>query len=646
MAKAIWGIDFGNWSLKVVRALYDKKSDALTVNLYDEFVYGELPCGYEASPLDKHREGIIAFQKKYDIAGGDDLCVAVTGSEVFSRFINLPPVAESLDQIIRYEARQQIPFDINDVVWDYQRVKEGEEEPGEEIEVGLFALKRERVAELLDLLAPWRKNLRVIQDAPLAVYNFLAFEGRVDEPWIVLDVGGATADVLVLNPPRYWVRTLLVAGGDLTNSLVQKLGVSIPEAELIKARAGRSAHREQILRTLQPVFDEITNEVQRSLGYYKSLVKDVRFDRILALGNAMRLEGMQQVLGSGLQYKVEPLRELRRIRVADSVDKEKLRDSLPGVCAALGLLVQGAGASRVTINMVPEDIAAAAEISRKKPWILAAAAGVVVIAGVLYGAELMYGQDVKGVQQNQSWSVVEKADTVQKQYTSEISKADALKAQIQSMAQLDADRGIYMQLLGVLSSTVPQDVYFSSLDFRWGSPSSVGGAAPAVVGFGRVAGPPSGFRGPGVGGFGGPPIGGPGFGAGTSTSSARGFPQSSTPTAGPDSQLLMVFNAETSHYKNYDAYIASVLDNLRKATFPDSGTPAFTKVEMTGQPTDIWRKADTGEVVSAPGAGAGEEGLLHFVDFSGYAIVNTKMSASPAAPGAPAAPAAGGASGR
>ncbi len=68
MAKAIWGIDFGNWSLKVVRALYDKKSDTLTVNLYDEFVYGELPCGFEASPLEKHREGIIAFQKKYEIA--------------------------------------------------------------------------------------------------------------------------------------------------------------------------------------------------------------------------------------------------------------------------------------------------------------------------------------------------------------------------------------------------------------------------------------------------------------------------------------------------------------------------------------------------------------------------------------------------
>ncbi len=634
MAKAIWGIDFGNWSLKVVRALYDKKSDVLTVNLYDEFVYGELACGYEAAPLEKHREGIIAFQQKYEIAGGDDLCVGVTGSEVFSRFINLPPVAESLDQIIRYEARQQIPFDINDVVWDYQRVKEEQEEPGEEIEVGLFALKRERVQELLDLLAPWRSNLRVIQNAPLAVYNFLEYEGRVDEPCIVLDVGGATADVLVLNPPRYWVRTLLVAGNDLTNALVQKLGVSIPEAELIKARAGRSAHREQILRTLQPVFDEITNEVQRSLGYYKSLVREVKFDRILALGNAMRLEGMQQVLGGGLQYRVEPLREMRHIEVADSVDQEKLLEALPGACAALGLAVQGAGRSRITINMVPEDIATAVEISRKKPWILAAAAGVFVIALLLCGAEYMYGQDVKGVEAAVPWDVVDEANNVQKQYSSEMSKAQAVKTQIESMATLDVSRGIFLQLLGSLSEAVPMDVYLVDLSFRWGTPSSVTDMFPSTSGSTGLRGMPAGF-----GGLGGPGTG-PVFGGasprGASARAGGAWPQSTTPSAGGDSQLLMVFEAETSHYQQYDEYIKTVLAGLAKSTYPGTDVRAFTKVEMVGAPKDVWRKADTGEAVSAPaGADAGGEGLLHFVAFSGYGVVNTKTEPGPAAAGGP-----------
>ena len=101
----------------------------------------------------------------------------------------------------------------------------------------------------------------------------------------------------------------------------------------------------------------------------------------------------------------------------------------------------------------------------------------------------------------------------------------------------------------------------------------------------------------------------------------------------------MVFSAETSHIRNFGEYIKGVLDHLSKATFPGASTPAFSKVEMTGQPKDVWRNAATGEEVKAPAGGAiqGEEELLHFVSFSGEAVVNTKMQAGAAPSGGAAA---------
>jgi len=65
----------------------------------------------------------------------------------------LPPVeTKKIPDIVRYEARQQIPFDLNDVVWDYQRMGGGAVEEGFalETEVGLFAMKREAVFRALD----------------------------------------------------------------------------------------------------------------------------------------------------------------------------------------------------------------------------------------------------------------------------------------------------------------------------------------------------------------------------------------------------------------------------------------------------------------------------------------------------------------
>ena len=46
--------------------------------------------------------------------------VAISGHAVFSRFVKLPPVEpEKVYQIIQYEAQQNVPFPMNEVVWDY-----------------------------------------------------------------------------------------------------------------------------------------------------------------------------------------------------------------------------------------------------------------------------------------------------------------------------------------------------------------------------------------------------------------------------------------------------------------------------------------------------------------------------------------------
>ena len=79
---------------------------------------------------------------------GDRVAVSVSGQTGLARFIKLPPVeAKKIPDIVRYEARQQIPFDLNDVIWDYQRIGGGAEEEGIalETEIGLFAMKRDAV---------------------------------------------------------------------------------------------------------------------------------------------------------------------------------------------------------------------------------------------------------------------------------------------------------------------------------------------------------------------------------------------------------------------------------------------------------------------------------------------------------------------
>ena len=671
MAKIIWGLDFGNWSLKVARGSYDKKSDTLTVDLLDEIIYGELPCGYDAAPNEKQRAGISAFQGKYQIPPGDDLCVSVSGGEVFSRFINLPPVPESIDEIIRYEARQQIPFDIDDVVWDYQPVKE-EHEIGEEIEVGLFALKKERVEELMALLEPWRKNLRVVQNAPLAVYNMLAYEGLVDEPAIVLDVGATTTDVLVVNPPRFWVRTLLVAGDDLTNALMEQFGINNAEAEKIKRAAARSQHRDQILRVLQPVFDDLTNEVQRSLGYYKSIARDVKFGRVLAMGSALKMTGLTQMLAGGLQYQVQPVTQLSRIQVADTIDQERLPGLLAGASAAIGLLVQGAGQARVRINMVPEEIAMSGAVSAKKPWLLAAAASLLVAVIIATAGEHLLLQEVLAAPQEVQWGPLDRAKQQESEYTAAVSAAKAVSSKLTGLASEGIDRDIHLRVIPAFLNTLPEDVYIPHFKVEWLEPAEIE-AGPAPIGSGsagpRGAGRRAGFSapGPGIGAggaldeaagaaareagmaegmaqamasrqamdgmraaairadAGGPRgrAGGAGRGAGRGRGGGRGGAAGAAGAAAEivaertdKSRLVLRFAGESQNTSG--KFIQTdVFEALRQAQLPDSNEDAFEEVKMIGELRDTYRDRSTLDAAAGPG-----EGVQLYVSFEGYAVVN------------------------
>ncbi len=88
---------------------------------------------------------------------GEQVAMSVPGQTSLTRFIQLPPVeAKKVHQIVQYEAKQQIPFALEDVVWDYQRLGSGIEEGGFllDAEVGLFAMKRDALAQAMRPLCP------------------------------------------------------------------------------------------------------------------------------------------------------------------------------------------------------------------------------------------------------------------------------------------------------------------------------------------------------------------------------------------------------------------------------------------------------------------------------------------------------------
>jgi type IV pilus assembly protein PilM len=175
-SKAVWGIDLGQCALKAIKLRFDAKEDKAVAEAFDFIEHPKILSQPDAEPEELIRGALEKFLSRNDTEGCD-LVVSIPGQAGLSRFVKLPPVeAKKIPDIVQFEARQQIPFPLEEVVWDYQRIGSAEEQEGFalETEVALFAIKKDAVNRYLAPYQSMGMHIDTVQLAPVALYNFAA----------------------------------------------------------------------------------------------------------------------------------------------------------------------------------------------------------------------------------------------------------------------------------------------------------------------------------------------------------------------------------------------------------------------------------------------------------------------------------------
>src|SRR6185295_4222288 len=108
---------------------------------------------------------------------------------------------------------------------------------------------------------------------------------------IIMDIGTVSTDVIIVENCQLWLRTLAIGGNAFTEALMRAFKLSFPKAERLKREAGTSKYARQIFQAMRPVFSDLLQEMQRSLGYYQSLNRDANLTKIIGVGSTFRLPG-------------------------------------------------------------------------------------------------------------------------------------------------------------------------------------------------------------------------------------------------------------------------------------------------------------------------------------------------------------------
>lgn len=412
MAKsgAAWGIDIGQSALKALRCRpHESDEGRLVVEAFDFIEYPKLLSQPDADPEELVREALATFLERNELKG-DRVAVAVPGQAGLARFIKLPPVeAKKIPDIVKYEARQQIPFQLEDVVWDYQPLAGGSQDEGFalETEIGLFAMKRDQVARSLEPLTNAGVEVDYIQLAPLALYNYCCFDNLPDQSDVaydpenpppsvaVLSLGVDTTDLVITNGFRVWQRSIQIGGSHFTKALTKELKLTFSKAEHLKKNAAKAEDPKAVFQAMRPVFSDLVAEIQRSIGFCTSNNAWAQeLSEIIAVGNAMKLPGLQRYLAQNLEAPVKPIEEFEALAGGSVTAQPAFQQNHLSFPVAYGLCVQALDRAGMSTNLLPDEIITQRLIRAKKPWAVAAAAALMLGLAFNYNAYVSACQTV------------------------------------------------------------------------------------------------------------------------------------------------------------------------------------------------------------------------------------------------------------
>ena len=367
--RGVWAIDIGVTSLKALRLR--EGEGGLEVIGFSHIEHAQvIGPGMDQEEKDEIiSETLRKFLEENDI-GKEEVAISIAGQNSFARFIKLPPVEpKKIPEIVQFEAVQQIPFEISEVEWDWQ-LMESEDSP--EKEVGLFAIKNELIAEVMDHFT--KDNFRVgcVQIAPMALYNFACYdmaeiEQNPSKATIILDMGSDNTTLVICTKDAVWQRSIRMGGNTFTQAIADTFKKDMKVAEKLKRTAPMSKYMRQIYTAMKPVYTDLGGEIQRSLGFYSSSPagRDKTFSKVIAVGGGMKLQGLAKYLTQTLGVPVVKPDSFKRLALSSDVSNAKFHENVSDFAIVYGLGVQLLGEAKIRTNLLPRRIARAMAWTRK-----------------------------------------------------------------------------------------------------------------------------------------------------------------------------------------------------------------------------------------------------------------------------------------
>src|SRR5438034_7021432 len=424
---------------------------------------------------------------------------AVAGQSVFERFVKLPAVEEEkIERIISFEAQQNVPFPINEVVWDYQLVGGGGDE---QIQVVLVAIKVDLLDGINSVVEEAGLRTSIVDIAPMALYNAFRYSySDLSGCSLLVDIGARTTNLLFIEPRKIFSRSVPIGGGSITAAIAKEFGEPFAAAELRKKRDGfvslGGAYAEpadpdvaRVSKLVRSTMTRLHAELMRSISHYRGQQHGSQPARIFLCGGSAGMPYMREFFNEKLGLPIEFFNPLRNVAAADSTPVAELANSAHLLGEVVGLALRSVSDCPMELNLLPGSVVQTQKLEKRRPFFIMAAACFIL---ALLGWSAYFARAAQ-VTRHTTEQVRQKIDIMRAAET----RLDKLKRQATSLDSLATplitainDRSFWPEILEELNARLPEGgIWITKLAATSGG--KLVGVSEKEKGIGEIAPTPS-----------------------------------------------------------------------------------------------------------------------------------------------------------
>ena len=395
---------------------------------------------------------------------GTQTHACLPSQSVFSRFVKLPgATAQDVLDIIGFEAQQNVPFPIDEVVWDYQIMGEKRNDAWD---VVIVAIKTDHIEETVASVKKGGLGVSDIDFAPTALYNAYRYNYPGDNGCaLLIDIGARTTNLVFCENNKMFCRSIPIGGSAITAAIAKEFQQDITLAEKLKVDKGSVAlggayagpedpNEARVGKVVRNTLTRLHAEIARSINFYRTSQGGTTPKRVYLCGGNTGLPYIAEFFTEKLQARVEFFNPLRNVVVEEGALPSGTAACSLALSELVGCATRQLGNCPIQIDLSPPILSRERENTRRIPR-LAIAALFLALAPALWWLKL--DQSAARIEV-EALAVQTKANQLQNtaaQIDAALAKQKKLTADFTPLLLAPAERAAWPSIIDELSAKIP-----------------------------------------------------------------------------------------------------------------------------------------------------------------------------------------------